>query len=317
MKISRKNLLITGLIFLCGACFLYEPKKTSAFAYIGLHTWYENMIVSLFPFMVLMNLLLKSGFSKICIKPFSILLRPFLKNTDYAIFVLFFGFLCGFPLGAKCAVELYKKGELSKENTEYLLAFANNIGPSYMLGFFVAKICPDVPVPAALFILYGIPFIYGLFLRYTIYRTAIDRELYNYTRFCCETASRFETQSLLTVLPDAVSDSLRQIALLGGYMILFNALRIIPHIFFSSIPFLYSVSQSLLEISGGLLCIKQSVSDPVMQIPALFATFSFNGFCCHFQTFSLMQGTALSKQKYMLHKLILCSISVFFIWVFI
>ncbi|MBE5881686.1 MAG: hypothetical protein E7289_05225 [Lachnospiraceae bacterium] len=314
MKFSRKNLLITGLFFLLAMCFLLQAKKTAEFAYIGLKTWFETMIVSLFPFMVLMNLMIRSGFSHLFIRPFYTLLRPVMKNSPEAVFVIFFGFLCGFPLGAKCAIDFYKKGQISKDNAEYLLSFSNNIGPAYMLGFFVAVIKPECPLWIMFFCCYGIPFLYGVLLRHTFYRHILDKE---YKRALVTDPLSVHPGQILFVLPDAVSDALTQIASLGGYMVLFNALRIVPHILFKHISTLYVITHSLLEISGGLLCVQTFVSERVMKLLCLFAVFSFNGICCHFQTFALMQGTSLSRQKYMLHKIILCSITVLTVWIYL
>ncbi len=89
MKISQKNLLIVCFLFLLLVCILCNSKKTAEFAYIGLNTWYLNMIPSLFPFMVLLNLLISTGFSYWFMKPFSVFLKPF-RNTEDACFVLFF-----------------------------------------------------------------------------------------------------------------------------------------------------------------------------------------------------------------------------------
>ncbi len=309
MKNLRKNIFYTLFFLLVIMCFLFCAEKTAQFAYIGLKTWFDQMIISLFPFLVLMNLLLRSGLSDLFIRPFYYLLRPLFRNTSDSIFVIFFGFLCGFPLGGKSAVDLYKKGRISKENAEYLLSFSNNIGPAYMLGFFLGVISPSSSVIFALVCLYGIPLLYGILLRYTIYKKCLDMEYAQHM----ENRKTLDGENLSVALPRAVSDSIMQITMLGGYMILFNALRIVPHLLFQKQPILYIAVQSLLEISGGLLCIKNSLAEGILKTACLYGVFSFNGLCCHFQTFSLLQNTELSGQKYMLHKMILCSITVLFV----
>lgn len=310
MKNLRKNVLFAFFFLILTACFLFHAEKTGEFAYVGLKTWFDHMIISLFPFLVLMNLLLKTGLSTLFIRPFSILLRPFFRNTDDAMFVLFFGFLCGFPLGAKCALQLYRKGVISKENTEYLLCFCNNIGPAYMLGFFAGDINPGPSIGFSLFVCYGIPLLYGLFLRYSIYRHPLDRDYH------CQNANQIcnHPPAVMSAFPDAIRDALVQIGILGGYMVLFNALRIVPHLLFRGNRALYIATQSMLEISGGLICVKSMLAEGLLQTLCLYVVFSFNGLCCHFQTFSLLEHTPISKQKYMLHKLILCSITILFVW---
>lgn len=311
MKFSRKNLFVSSVFFVMFVSFLFYSKKTAEFAYIGLKTWFDQMIISLFPYMVLVNLLIHSGLSKPFIKPLYYFLRPIFQNTESAVFVLFFGFLSGFPLGAKCAVDLYKKGDLSKANTEYLLCFCNNLGPAYMLGFFLSVLKPDCTPSEALFCFYAVPFLYGILLRYTLYRNALSAEYLKNNRsnpsISKEAAS---ISNPLFLLPDAIQNALSQLASLGGYMILFNALRIIPHIVFSKFPGLYIAAQSLLEVSGGLLCINNAALPEPFRTGLLFALFSFNGLCCHFQTFALLKDTPFSAQKYMLHKIVLCSITV-------
>lgn len=310
MKNLRKNIGYTALFLLLCVCFLFYAEKTAEFAYIGLETWFEQMIVSLFPFLVLMNLLLKTGLSELFIRPFYHLLRPVFRNTADAIFVIFFGFLCGFPLGCKSTVGLWEKGKLSDANAEYLLCFSNNIGPAYMLGFFLGTIKPPDSTAFAVLCLYGIPLIYGIFLRYTLYKKPLDIEYRQHIRNTKKTVYT----SVPAALPDAVRDALIQIAMLGGYMILFNALRIVPHLLLRDKPLLYIAAQSLLEISGGLLCVDASLPDGILKTICLYAVFSFNGLCCHFQTLSLLQKTRFSGQKYMLHKCVLCSITVLFVW---
>ncbi len=309
MKFFRKSTVYSALFLILILCLLFFTKKTTEFAYIGLKTWFDNMIISLFPFMVVMNLLIYTGLSRLFIRPFYLLFKPIFRNSADALFVIFFGFLCGFPLGAKCAIDLYKKGILSKTNTEYLLCFTNNIGPAYMLGFFIGTICPDSSVYMALFCFYALPLFYGILLRYTVYKSKLDQEYHKSMHSAYGQTLDTVVLPIIPSLPDAIQNALISIASLGGYMIVFNTLRILPYIFVSDFPILHTLFQSILEISGGLLCLKQSISFKPLLFASLYAAFSFNGLCCHFQTFALMQGTILSRQKYMLHKIILCSIT--------
>ena len=314
MKILGKNTMWICFLLLLAFCFLFYSEKTTEYAYIGLKTWFDRMIISLFPFMVLINLLIRSGLAEAFVKPFSFFLKPVFRNSDAAIFVILFGFLAGFPLGAKCAVDLYKQGKLSETNAEYLLCFCNNIGPAYMLGFYMQTIHPQMSLCLAIVCFYVLPLLYGILLRYTLFYKKLNREyasaLHTYN------SSDIRKKNVLYFLPDAVSGALVQIATLGGYMILFNAARIVPYVFLSKCPTMFIAAQSILEISGGLLCIKQALSPGFFQEAAFALVFVFNGLCCHFQTFSLMHGLPLSKQKYMLHKIILCSITVFTLYCF-
>lgn len=43
------------------------------------------------------------------------------------------GILCGFPLGAKCATELYSQRKITRDEAEVLIAFSNNTGPAFII----------------------------------------------------------------------------------------------------------------------------------------------------------------------------------------
>ena len=92
-------------------------------------------------------------------------------------------------------------------------------------------------------------------------------------------------------------------------MIVFNAIRILPELLFAKQPYFYLAGQSILEISGGLLCIKTLVKSTFLTIVLSHTCLAFGGLSCFFQTTALFQHTPFSGKKYMLHKLLLCSIS--------
>ena len=82
------------------------------------------IIPSLFPFMVISELLLSSGSVA--------LIAPFFRRPSKFLFgvggesavALILGFLCGFPIGAKCAAALYKSGRIGKVELTRVLTFS-------------------------------------------------------------------------------------------------------------------------------------------------------------------------------------------------
>lgn len=296
--------MVSGcLILAIFVFFLSYPALTGDYAYIGLDIWFKNMIISLLPVMILINLLQKSGLYKPVMKPLRRLLYPVLRIPEEGIFVIFFGFLAGFPMGAKITTDLYLTKKISKQMAEYLLAFTNNIGPAYFMGFVLTKICPGHTKSIALGIMYGLPLFYGILLRHTVYRH-MDLKTDSATVPC--------PSSFLSLIPDSIQAALCQMAMLGGYMIFFNALRVIPHVLFQKHPALLIISHNLLEISGGLKCLQINLRNHPLYLLFVHAALSFGGLCCFFQTAALLAGTNLDAKKYMLHKVILCSITVLF-----
>lgn len=284
--------------------FLIKPALTGDYAYIGLTIWYKNMIISLLPVTILVNLLLASGLYKPLMRPLTRLTATIFRLSEEGIFAVVFGFLAGFPLGAKITTDLYLEKKISKQAAEYLLAFTNNIGPAYFTGFVLTRICPGHNKYFALWIMYGIPLLYGILLRHTVYR--------NMHMSSSQSKIHASETSFLAILPGCIQLSLCQMAMLGGYMVFFNALRVIPHVLLCRYREVLIFCHTLLEISGGLKCLLINVKDSPFYLLFVHAALSFGGLCCFFQTASLLSQTDLSAKKYMLHKIILCSITIMF-----
>ena len=100
----------------------------------ALNICFNTVVPSLFPFFVLAKMFIKSGGAVY----FGRILSPFIKimfnvNPNGALpFVL--GLISGYPLGAITVCDLYKKGDLSKDEAQSLLGFCNNSGPSFLIG---------------------------------------------------------------------------------------------------------------------------------------------------------------------------------------
>lgn len=307
MKIFRKNLILTvlfGTLLVFILCFSDMAKE---YSFLGLNVWFEQMIPSLLPFMILSTMLVRLNLDEVLIKPVKGILKAVYRISDGGVYVLVMGFLCGFPMGAKTAVMEYEAGKITKKEAEFLLAFTNNIGPAYFLSFVYGNIYRDTPLWKGLLFIYALPLLYGILLRYSIYRTLpVGRQpsVKNLPKKPSVPAASF-----LSVLDESINSGLSQIAMLGGYMIICNLLVIIPKILFASNACLCAFCHNLLEISGGLMSIKSLALPPDAAFACAHISLAFTGLSCHLQTFHLLGHSGLSRQKYMLHKLILCSIT--------
>lgn len=278
-------------------CMLTNSSLSLAYAALGLRLWYEKMVPVLFPFMVLSGTLIRMGLVESLIRP----IRPFFgklfRISDPAVYTILMGFLCGFPMGARTTAEFRNRQELSVAEGQFLLAFCNNFGPVYFLGFVLPSLHRTLTLPY-LMGMYGIPVIYGLFLRYTVYRTRLQDT---------SMVSQPVTKSSVRVsLPDALDDAVNAAGLsilqLGGYMIFFNLLNLLPRLILRQSHLL----APLLEITGGLQLLEGRY--PLYTLLLL----SFGGLSCIVQTAGCIRNTGLSLKKYIIHKLVLTLLTAFY-----
>ncbi len=87
---------------------------------------FKSVLPSLFPFFILSDMFLSMGLD------FGTPLfeRVFKINKKGAnAFVI--GLLCGFPIGAKVALDLYRCTQITKDECQRLIGFTNNTGPAF------------------------------------------------------------------------------------------------------------------------------------------------------------------------------------------
>ncbi|MCL2254709.1 MAG: hypothetical protein FWC09_09720 [Lachnospiraceae bacterium] len=290
-----KKIIYSALFLLLSALLLIHPKESLDFALNGLNLWFQKMVPTLFPFMILSGMMVRMNLTDklvLIVKP---LLKPLFQLRGTAIYTIAVGFLCGFPMGARVTADLYERRQLSKEEAAYLLAFTNNIGPIYFISFALPIIGVNASAPL-FFGMYGIPLIYGFILRYTFYCEKITAENYSYDL-------EREPAGLAKALDDSITVGIEGITKLGGYMIIFNLLNIIPYLFITA-DLSAGILSGMLEITGGLTALK--TSSPIISLVLI----TFGGLSCFAQTFSCISKTDLSIRNYIIHKLILTAITV-------
>ena len=299
LLLKIKKPLLLSLFTALTLSMLLESEKAFSLSLAGLNLWFEKMIPTLLPFMILSGILIRMNLSDSFARLFAPLLRPVFRLSDSCLYVLVIGFLCGFPMGARVTAESLQHGKLSKREASLMLAFCNNIGPIYFSGFVLTLFPAAKPLPfwAGMYLL---PLLYGLFLRRMVYRDipcpapAAGRSV---PASASRASSALSGRSLMAQTQEAVTSALVSQASLGGYMILFNLMNLLPDLFLPAGAVLpRALCGCLLEITGGL-----SRLDPSDAFWA-FVLLPFGGLSCIFQTYSMIRDTGLSLRLYVFHK---------------
>lgn len=307
------NLILFVILF---SCMLIFPKITVSFASKGLMIWFQTMIPTLLPFMILSSLLIQLGLHRTICQLIAPIIKPVFKVRSDCIYCIFFGFLCGFPMGAKIVSELYEKSYITKREASYLLSFCNNIGPIY----FISIVLTGLSIKKyTIFLLgmYGIPFLYGIFLRYTIYKDLYGTDYEqlhskSYSPFDSSPQKIGKNESMFLLLDNSIISSLHAITKLGGYMIIFNLCACIPYLLCYDNSFLFSSCNCILEISSG---IQHTLHTSLPLMPKYFIIFPalmLGGASCFAQTSSMIKDTGLSMMSYFFHKIIQTVICTFY-----
>ena len=127
--------LMLGLALLCAVLALMRwPQESMAAARDGLALCGNVIIPSLFPFFVLASLVVDLGLAAYLGRALEPVMRPLFHISGSCAAAVAMGFIGGYPVGARTALQLYQQGLCTKTEAERLLSFCNNSGPAFILG---------------------------------------------------------------------------------------------------------------------------------------------------------------------------------------
>lgn len=206
----------------------------------GLLLWYRSVLPVLFPFMLISGILLRLGLLE---RAMSAAARPFrflFGCSPYGAFTILSGFLCGFPMGAKTASDLYRQGKISREEEYILCGFANNLSPSFILSFLAADQM-RLAGQGGLFLLHilGAAFLYGLLSSGSLRRAArevaasgthptdsrhIDKKVGQAIAASGTSSAPADLQHTFALIDDCIYDAVQNTVRLGAYIVMFSIL---------------------------------------------------------------------------------------------
>lgn len=303
-----KSSIFSILLVICLSLLLFFPSASFQGAKEGLLLWFNTVLPTLFPFMVLCNLCVRTD----VIFHISKLLAPFFGRffhvSSYGSFAILAGFLCGYPMGSKVAADLYRQGNISQEECRYLISFCNNTSPMFILNFLVTQNLQDENLKTpVLLILFISPILCSFIFRRTFKHHSSDL-------FVESSSKKNHSEKLLD---NAISDALDAITKVGAYILLFSVLIQILQEFFVFDSGFSLLLLSCLEVSNGisLLC-HSELPQSLIFVSSLFLT-SFGGLCAALQTDAMIKGTGVSLFSYIAKKLVTAMVTSLFAFIYL
>lgn len=144
-----KNTIFTGGICFLLVFLLLHPAESLSCARAGMTLWLNTLIPTLLPFIILTGMLTHTGHIRKLLLPFESFFHIFPGVSIWGGYVFVLGMLCGYPLGAKLASDLYGLHKISKKEALYLTTFCNNPSPAFIITY-LCKSCLKDTVPAGM-----------------------------------------------------------------------------------------------------------------------------------------------------------------------
>jgi len=111
-----------------------NPEAGLNSALNGVKLFVNSVFISIFPFLVLINIMMYYDGVNIYSKVLgNVLCKPINLPKQCSV-VLIISILCGYPLGAKYACDLYENGTIDHDTCERLISIASNPSPLFVIG---------------------------------------------------------------------------------------------------------------------------------------------------------------------------------------
>lgn len=315
MKSIVSKLLIIVLFFL----MLFFPEQVFAGACKGLLLWFDRVLPTLFPFMVISGLLIGTKATDWIAKLTGPILCRVFDVSVPGSFAVVTGFLCGYPMGSKVTADLLRAGKISFQEASYLLSFCNNASPAFIVSYLTMQnLGDDSFLFPALAILLLSPVLASFLFRILQGKPcpnmrknkAVSPEKQKSTHEVPSTMKKdMDNQASSSLLDSCLTDSMDAIVKIGGYMMLFSILITLCSLLPFSGPLFRSIFLPSLEMTNGIRIICQSSLTPASRFFFSLVCTSFGGWCAVAQTACVTEGTGLSMKSYAAKKLVTAGIT--------
>ena len=316
--------LALGLALLCAtlALMLY-PKPSMEAARSGLQLCYNVIIPSLFPFFVLSSLVVELGLADYLGRLLEGVMRPLFHVSGSCASAFALGFVGGYPVGAKTAINLYERGMCSRTEAERLLAFCNNSGPAFILGVVGTGIFASSTVGVALYLAHALASVcIGLLFRFYKAGTCASKAP-------AHPAPRFQARRLSVAFTDSIKGSFLSTLNICAFVVFFT---VVIQLLMRS-GFLPGLAQGIgtlfaplgmtpewarrlltgmLEVSSGVSTLTEGATLNGRLTMAAFML-GWAGISVHCQVLSFIGGSSLSVRTYLVGKLLHGGLSALFV----
>lgn len=259
-------------------------------AYNTLLLWFNTVIPSLFPFMVISSWLdfdvhtHKTILDKLTLRIFGV------PSSLMPIFII--GILSGYPAGASLISELYNNKRISKDMAEHLLSFCNNAGTVFIVSAVASSMLKDRH--AAIF-----------FIVITAFSALVTGIAYNLA-FPCENTEFYSVSAINhdpIPIGTAIMTAVKTILTVGGCMVFFSVVtEAVTGLFPDINSVYYGTVSGIFEFTRGISLIASINCNRHLAYAIIAGLLSWGGLSVHLQTATVISSNKINITKYILCK---------------
>lgn len=281
----------------------------------GINIWFNNLVPSLFPFFIAVELLNHTNIPNSIGKLFNKIMQPLFNVPGIGAYALFMGIISGYPVGAKIVTDLRNNNLCTKKEGERLLTFTNNSGPLFIIGSVGISLFNDFSIGILLLFTHLLACISVAFV-FKFWKPNTRNTYSNYA-----IPNKTVTFSNLgDVISKSILNAIKSIFLIGGFVVLFNIIisllnklmilnvlanAISPIFNFINVDtrFLIPILSGFIELTSGINLISL-IHTSKLGISVIITSFllGFGGLSIILQVWSIISKSDLSIRPYIIGK---------------
>lgn len=300
---KKKNLFATIILTILIASIVVNPILCITAVIEGSKLYFNKVFTSLFPFLILSNLILCYDGIYIYSNIFGKLLCKPLNLPSECSFVLLVSMLCGYPLGAKFACELYDKRIIDYNTCSSLLNIASNPGPLFVIGAVGTSMLKNTQIGyILLFSSYTSCFLIGLIYK----KNSLNIKEYH------RSVHKNVDINFGYAIRNSIESSIQVCLSIGGFVVFFyviikfiqssyifsNLILFISNILNVNIAILSGLTLGLIEMTNGCFIISSSYISIILKTVLISFLISFSGISIISQVYSFTYKYNFSLKRY-------------------
>ena len=325
-----KRYLPASCIIIFFILMLLFPQPVFQGASAGLLLWFDMVLPTLLPFIIVSNLLIQTRAIHWIARILAPVIGRFFGISSYGTFAVLTGFLCGYPMGGKVTADLVEHTYISREEGCYLLSFCNNTSPMFIISYVIWHNLsdPSLTLPSMTILVLSpilCSFLFREYYTHRAYRKTCPcgtgglrpnkyggRKAAKISDSVCPSSAPSEN-----LVDTCIMNGFESITKVGGYIILFSILLYLMQTVFSGSLVLSAILMPSMEITNGIpLICRLPLAAEYRYILAMALT-SFGGWCSVAQTKSMIQKVNLPVFPYIVEKLITALVTSLLAYVYI
>lgn len=298
-----------------------NPSLSLSSASSGLSIWFNIVIPSLLPFLIISEILIGLGFVDFIGKLLSPLMGPLFNLPGEGAFPISMAVISGYPVGAKLTSRLREERLITRVEANRLISFTSTSGPLFMLGAVSIGMLQDPKIAPLILIPHYLSVVILGFI-FSFYSSQNNRFISkNDTSFFEEIRIAYiiwlnTKKSIGSLISKSIKESMDTIILIGGLVIFYSVLvEVVFNMnFFKN--FLFHISNTLsidrtiikgfisgfFEVTIGCKNIAATNTSLINKILIINFLIGWSGLSVHSQSLSFINNTDINAKIYIISK---------------